>query len=206
MHLDALITAAWERRDELHRNEDLDVHRVFHGFADGLPGVNIDLYHNTLLVNYEIELADNFGAIRDLYLSLKPDLSVIAKAHHKLNLPLRRRFELLCGERGKQFDGVILDPPPLLPKRNGLKGSVGAQNFTQLMRYCGELISPGGWLLCLFHEFGKSRSSLESSVVASTDTPLQLEYQSTWGIDFNERDDHNKLRISVFRRPVSPGA
>lgn len=311
MNLNQLITSAWDKRQELHQNEDLNVYRIFHGFADGLPGVNIDLYDNTVLISYEIELSDSFPTLRNIYLSFKPDANIIAKAHHKFDLPLHRRFELLAGERvervivnelgtrcviypyaphnpglfldarnarvwlkenskdrrimnlfsftgslglaskighaknvvhldkskeaynqceenyalnnlsmdnrdymigdiykhlpkvakrGKQFDGIILDPPPFVRKRSTMKHQPKAQDFEQLMSYCGQLLSPNGWILCLFHRFGKSRGDFENMVIESTKTPLKVEYQSTCGIDFNEDNEEDRLRISVFRR------
>lgn len=320
MNIDALITSAWDKRQALHRNEALNVYRVFHGFADGLPGVNVDLYESTVLIDYEIELADEFSALRDVYLSFKPDANIIAKAHRKLNLPLHKRFELLSGEkvervivnelgtryviypytphnpglfldardarvwlrgnsqdrrimnlfsftgslglaakmgraknvvhldksraaysqceenyrlnnlsmdsrdyligdiyqhlpkaarraakRGKEFDGIILDPPPFVQKRSAMKHQPKAQDIEQLMTYCGKLLSPNGWILCLFHQFGRSREDFENMVIASTKTPLKVEYQSTCGIDFNEDNEDNRLRISVFRRTESLG-
>lgn len=310
MNLSELIACAWGKREELHQNQNLNVYRIFHGFADGLPGVNIDLYDHTVLINYDIELSNNFPALRELYLSLKPDANIITKAHHKLDLPLHKRFELLAGERvervivnelgtryviypyaphnpglfldardarvwlktnsqdkrimnlfsftgslglaskmgqaknvvhldkskeaykqceenyalnnlpidnrdylvgdiykhlpkaakrGKKFDGIILDPPPFVHKRNTMKHQPKAQDFEQLMTYCGKLLAPNGWILCLFHRFGTSRGDFENMVIASTKTPLKVEYQSTCGIDFGEDNEDNKLRISVFR-------
>ncbi|MFK7897964.1 MAG: class I SAM-dependent methyltransferase [Myxococcota bacterium] len=309
--LQTLITVAWDKRQALHRDPDLDVYRVFHGFADGLPGLNIDLYDRTILIDYEIDLVDQFDALRDVFLSLMPEANLLAKASRKLDLPLQQRFTLLAGEneervvvnelgirfaihpyiqhnaglfldardarvwlrqnsdgsrilnlfaftgslglaariggaksvthvdksriafaqceenyrlnelsmdardylvgdiyqhlpkavkRGKQFGGIILDPPPFVQKRSSMKHHPKAQDFEKLMSYCGELLAPDGWILCLFHEFGKRREDFEDMVIRSTKTPLRVEYQSTCGIDFNEVDEDNRLRISVFRR------
>lgn len=311
MNIDELVTTAWNKRQTLHRNASLNVYRIFHGFADGLPGVDIDLYDATILISYDIELTDNFSALRTAYLALKPDANIVAKAHHKLDLPLAKRFELLAGERvervivtefgtrhviypyavhnpglfldardarvwlkenscdkrvmnlfsftgslglaakmgqaknvvhldkskdayaqceenyqlnnlsmdnrdylvgdiykhlpkaakrGKQFDGIILDPPPFVHKRATMKHQPKTQDFEQLMKYCGKLMAPNGWILCLFHHFGKPRDDFENMVIESAQIPLTVDYQSTCGIDFNEDDEDNRLRISVFKR------
>ena len=99
MNLKQLVEAAWSKRQALHECQSLNVYRVFHGFADGLPGINIDLYDSTLVINYGTELSDSFPALRESYIALKPNANIIAKAHQTLDLPLHKRFELLAGEK-----------------------------------------------------------------------------------------------------------
>jgi 23S rRNA (cytosine1962-C5)-methyltransferase len=50
--LSAAINRAWQRRAPLHRDADTDAYRIFHGWTEGGPGIEIDRYGDAALIDY----------------------------------------------------------------------------------------------------------------------------------------------------------
>ncbi len=148
------------------------------------------------------------GARSVLHVDSKKSPLAVAKEHHRLNdLPADDRsflrgnvYQQLIRARkaGVQVDGIILDPPPQLPRKFAPKKPVG-QDFAQLTKLARPLLAPGGWLLCFFHRFDRTRSEFEHDVQSGAGESLEVTWRSTSGIDFPEQNPEHKLRLTVFQ-------
>jgi len=105
-------------------------------------------------------------------------------------------------KRGAAFDGIVLDPPPLVPGR-GARRPTG-QDFATLAPLAAPLLSPGGWLLCLFHRRERSWADSETEVHRASPVPLEVLWRGTSGDDFPEHDVESKLRFTAFARAAAP--
>src|SRR5690606_32882881 len=53
--VDPLVDGAFARRADLHDRGDLDCYRLLHGWSEGLPGVEVDRYGDTLVIEIRPE-------------------------------------------------------------------------------------------------------------------------------------------------------
>lgn len=149
------------------------------------------------------------GAKRVIHLDKAKHPLMLARENHRLNgLPINER-SFIAGDvyrhlpraarGGAQFDGIVLDPPPCVP-RQWRKNHPGAQDFARLTRLTTKLLAPGGWLLCFFHRFDRSRAEFEAEVMAHAAYDLRVLWRGTSGPDFPELDPERKLRVTAFER------
>lgn len=96
---------------------------------------------------------------------------------------------------GREFDGIILDPPPMVPGRE-----VRGQDYADLVRLATEVLAPDGWLLCFFSSYRRTRDAYEEEVLGASPGTLDVLWRGTSGIDFPETDADAKLRFAAFRR------
>ncbi len=61
MHLESLLTRAFEKRKDLFARADTNCFRLFNGEGDGLPGLAIDLYGEYILVQYFLTDASEYS-------------------------------------------------------------------------------------------------------------------------------------------------
>lgn len=304
------IETAWQRRGELHADPGTTAYRIFHGHAEGTPGLNIDRFGDSVLATLKAQVSvdeesiaralescgdfqrigfksprragtdpgaldyrmlrgefpqepvpvlDNGmqfvvepfdrrspglfldarpartwllgnsrdrrilnlfsfsgslgvaaavgGATEVVHVDLLPSALVRARAHHTLN-------DVPCDERnfvkgnvythlpraaraGQKFGGIILDPPPELPKGRH-KRRLRNQGYPRLARLCAPLLEPGGWLLCFFHRYNRSRAEYEEEVMAHAGIELRVVERGASGSDFPEDNPEQKMRFSVF--------
>jgi 23S rRNA (cytosine1962-C5)-methyltransferase len=132
-----------------------------------------------------------------------------AKRNHDLNgLPIDDRnliredlYKYLrrAGKKKRlQVDGVILDPPPMVPGRGSHRPP--GQDYATLVPLATPLLSVGGWLLCFFHRHERTRADAEAEVLRASTVPLEVLWRGTSGVDFPEDDPQAKLRFTAFAR------
>jgi 23S rRNA (cytosine1962-C5)-methyltransferase len=149
------------------------------------------------------------GARRVVHLDKAKHPLVLARENHRLNgLPINER-SFFAGDvyrhlpraarSGAQFDGIVLDPPPCVPGQRR-KNNPRAQDFARLTRLTTRVLAPGGWLLCFFHRFDRSRAEFESEVMTNAACDLSVLWRGTSGPDFPELDPEQKLRVTAFVR------
>ena len=100
---------------------------------------------------------------------------------------------------GVRFDGIILDPPPRVPRGMAHRRPKG-QDFTQLTGLAAPLLAPGGWLLCFFSRYDRSRAAYEAEVLENAGVLLSVLWRGESGEDFPEEDPERKLRLTAFVR------
>ena len=298
----AAVDQALPRRDDLQRRKDQTAYRLFHGYGEGVVGLEIDRLGDVAVVTHheehvdalpalverlqaiglatvvarprrrssaptvvageletdEIEVLDGglrFGVepldVRNagLYLDARParawirahaegrrvlnlfaftgSLGVAAAAggatsvvqveqqkravqrlvrnHARNELPIDAR-DALCTDLypwlrrqardGRSFDAIVLDPPPQVPGRQRGRG----QDYPRLARLAGEVLAPGGWLLCLFSRYQQCREAYETEVREACPHVLDVLWRGTSGDDFPETDPDHKLRMTAFVR------
>ncbi len=76
----ASVVAAYERRSELHGRDDQTAYRLFHGYAEGRPGLTIDRLGEVALITHKVDVEEDLAAISKTLLELHPFASVVAKA------------------------------------------------------------------------------------------------------------------------------
>lgn len=149
------------------------------------------------------------GAQRVVHLDKARRPLMLARENHRLNgLHIDER-SFFAGDvyrhlpraarSGRQFDGIVLDPPPCVPGQRR-KNNPGAQDFARLTRLTTQVLAPGGWLLCFFHRFDRSRAEFEAEVMAHSACDLSVLWRGTSGPDFPELDPERKLRVTAFIR------
>ena len=298
VNLPQLIQTAWQQRALLHAAAGQNAYRIFHGFSEGFPGLNIDRYATTALISHPaalhddltvitatllnchpfelivsrpqkqsarvlhgtapaipIEVLDNhiklliepLAANPGLYLDARPARTWL-KQHSEnrriLNLfahtgslglaasmgqarsvihvdtqkrslrRIRNNYQLnslriddrdLVGKNvftylrqpSAQFDGIILDPPPRLPRLS--QQITKDQNFQSLIPAVLENLAPGGWLLCFFHRNAPKYLSSPADIQKLTSHSLTALWTGTSGDDFPETIPQAKLRFAVYQ-------
>ncbi len=71
-----LIEAAWKRRSALH---ELDAYRVFHGWSEGVPGLEIDRYADAAVVSYKARVELDIDAVAAALIAVHPFDLIVAK-------------------------------------------------------------------------------------------------------------------------------
>lgn len=95
------------------------------------------------------------------------------------------------------FDGIILDPPPRLPRLG--KETTKDQNFPSLVPAAIERLAPGGWLLCFFHRNAPDYLSTPADIEKLVSRPLTTLWTDTSGDDFPEVELDAKLRFAAYQ-------
>jgi 23S rRNA (cytosine1962-C5)-methyltransferase len=101
-----------------------------------------------------------------------------------------------------QFDGIILDPPPRLPRLS--PHTTKDQNFQSLIPAVLQNLAPGGWLLCFFHRNAPKYLSSPADIQELTSHPLSTLWTATSGGDFPEANPQAKLRFAAYRAAAPP--
>jgi 23S rRNA (cytosine1962-C5)-methyltransferase len=133
-----------------------------------------------------------------------------AKQNHLLNdLPVDDRnlvredlYKHLrrAAKRELQVDGIILDPPPMVPARGSHRPP--GQDYTTLIPLTAPRLTPGGWLLCFFHRKERTLADYEAEIQSASPVPLEVLARGASGTDYPEDDPQAKLRFTAFVRPV----
>ena len=149
------------------------------------------------------------GARSVVHVDNKKSPLVVAREHHARNdLPVDDRSfivgnvyqQLLRARRGSvELDGIILDPPPVVPRKMAPRKPVG-QDYPQLASLAAPLLAPRGWLLCFFSRFDRTRAEYESDVLDHAGVPLEVCWRGTSGEDFPAIDPEGELRLTAFVR------
>ena len=149
------------------------------------------------------------GARSVVHVDNKPAPLEVARKNHRLNdLPIEDRAFLKGNvyqhlprafRAGASFEGIILDPPPRVPKGMARRRPLG-QDFAQLASLAAPLLAAGGWLLCFFSRFDREREDFERDVLENAGGPLSVLWRGESGEDFPEADSERKLRLTAFLR------
>ena len=95
------------------------------------------------------------------------------------------------------YDGIILDPPPRLPRVN--QQTTKDQNFQSPIPAVLDQLAPKGWLLCFFHRNAPQYQSTPDDVHTISSRPLKTVWTGTSGDDFPESDPDAKLRFAAYQ-------
>lgn len=304
-----LIRDAWEKRS--HFREVSDAVRIFHGFSEGIPGVNIEKFGNTAIILFKIDIRDRLESISKCLLKVYPFTSIVAKGHQATRISLKDRIfsihgtppsNLVVSEFGvkysitpmahhnvgiyldarpvrrwllgnsknkrvlnlfafsgslgvsakaggaksvihidksigslqmirnnlninnleadprdiiigdiyrhlpraiksrKKFDIIVLDPPPQVYKTRFMKHKPIQQDLGFLTDSCQNLLENGGYLVCLFHRYGKNHEEFDREVLLKSKGSLHISENFTSDEDFPETSLENKLKITVFKK------
>lgn len=150
------------------------------------------------------------GAKAAVHLDKSKDLlSRIQKSYEKNNLDYGTR-SFIKGDIYKhlpkaiknqqKFDGIILDPPPKVYKSPYSEHQPKGQDFSGLVNMCSKLLSPEGWLICLFHSFDATWDELDTQIIESSLSTLTVIERFTSECDFPDDNVERKLRVTVFEK------
>jgi len=103
-------------------------------------------------------------------------------------------------KNGQKFDGIILDPPPKVYKSPYSDHQPKGQDFSRLVSMCSKLLSPNGWLICLFHSYDATWDESDAEIIASSLNTLQVSERFTSESDFPDDNIERKLRVTVFEK------
>lgn len=103
-------------------------------------------------------------------------------------------------KNGQKFDGIILDPPPKVYKSPYSDHQPKGQDFSRLVSMCSKLLSPDGWLICLFHSYDATWDESDAEIIASSLNTLQVSERFTSDSDFPDDNIERKLRVTVFEK------
>jgi len=103
-------------------------------------------------------------------------------------------------KNGQKFDGIILDPPPKVYKSPYSDHQPKGQDFSRLVSMCSKLLSPNGWLICLFHSYDATWDESDVEIIASSLNTLQVSERFTSESDFPDDNIERKLRVTVFEK------
>ncbi len=96
------IRAAWARRGILHEDPTTDAYRIFHGFTEGCPGLNIERFADCAVIFlHDADLEPRLGVVLDSLDELfAPRLTILKERH-------------LEGRRanGRVLRGALLEEP-----------------------------------------------------------------------------------------------
>lgn len=152
------------------------------------------------------------GARRVTHVDSKHRPLTVARQNHQLNdQPVDDRafvhgdvYDHLprAAKAGATFDGIVLDPPPQVPRR-GRRRDADGQDFVRLTELSLPLLASDGWLLCFFHRFDRTRAEMEREVIIASGGELVPESRGTSGADIPETDPERTLRWTAFRLPAT---
>ena len=90
-----LITTAWRQRQELVDAASFESFRIFHGYAEGRPGIVIEKFGTMAVIDYKIDIREELLAIKAALLAVYPFSFILAKGHQSLQLSQKQRcFDL----------------------------------------------------------------------------------------------------------------
>lgn len=174
------------------------------GNSEGRSVLNLFAYTGSLGV-----AAMAGGARRVVHVDQKRPPLQRARENHARNGQQLDERAFVCGNiyahlpraarAGQRFDGIILDPPPQLPRKRG-KPRPRNQDYPGLIPPVCDLLADGAWLVCSFHRYERSTASYVEEISTAAQGRLALDELVTSGSDFPETDPEQKLRIGIFRR------
>lgn len=148
------------------------------------------------------------GAARIVHIDQKAPPLRRARENHARNGQTLDDRSFVCGNiyahlpraarTGQRFGGIILDPPPQLPRKRG-KRRPRNQDYPGLIPPVCELLADGAWLVCTLHRYERSTASYIEEILGAAGGRLVLDEVITSGSDFPESDPEQKLRVGVFR-------
>ena len=110
------IGRAYEARESLHQDSRLDTYRLFHGYSEGLPGLEIDRYKDAAILTSKGADAELFASVAAWLVELGGFKSVVAKERGKAPVALVGRMPtqpIVVHEMGLRYS---IDPwAPLNP-------------------------------------------------------------------------------------------
>jgi 23S rRNA (cytosine1962-C5)-methyltransferase len=125
---------------------------------------------------------------------LTPDPRAIVTGDIYFHLPRAIKW-------GQLFDGIILDPPPKVPPPpKAPKHRPEGQDFQTLLQLVMQLMKPGAWLLCIYHNFRKSHDDYDQEIIAAADHQLKAIWRGRADHDFIETDPDRWTRMSAFQK------
>ncbi len=83
------VRTAYALRGALHDDSAQTAYRLFHGYAEGCPGLTIDRYGDVLLIVHKTDVEEELAEITKTLLDCHPASCVIAKAHRYFNWDAR---------------------------------------------------------------------------------------------------------------------
>lgn len=149
------LRTAWLDRDLFHTSTDTNAYRIFHGYSEGWPGLTIDRYHTTAIINHKVALPAAPAEIAMGLLQLFPFEHIVLKSHQTLETPDAGAVRNLHGsaspevlrvmENGVSYfadavslhsNGLYLDARPL---RSWLKRQAEGRRILNLFAHTGSL-------------------------------------------------------------------
>jgi len=103
-------------------------------------------------------------------------------------------------KKGWSWNGIILDPPPRVPRKSGRK--TPNQDYPTLARLAIPCLRKDGWLLCFFNRWDTSWRQMEDQVLEAANDlnqSLSIVWRDTSSMDFPEQDPDRKLRMTAFQ-------
>ena len=97
-------------------------------------------------------------------------------------------------QRERQFDLVILDPPPGVKPKGKRRKSRG-QDYPALLKLAVPLVAPGGILLTFLNQRGVSSEMHHSGVQRVARGAASLLWTVGSGADFPEENEESQLRV-----------
>jgi 23S rRNA (cytosine1962-C5)-methyltransferase len=83
------IARAYQAREPLHQTPELEAYRLFHGYSEGLVGLEVDRYGDTAIITSKGADASLFAAVADCLFELGAFPTIIAKERGKPPLAIR---------------------------------------------------------------------------------------------------------------------
>ena len=176
--------------------ENAGSRRIFNMFAHtGSLGLAAKLGGATEVVHID-KSREAMAKIRHNYEfnGLKPDDRGLLTGDIYFHLPRAIKW-------GQKFQGVILDPPPLVPvPPKAPKHRPYGQDFWTLIEMTCNLLDRDAWLLCIYHDFRKSHDVYDQEIIQASGKTLERVWRGRADDDFVERDDDRWTRMSAFRK------
>ncbi len=125
---------------------------------------------------------------------LTPDPRAIVTGDIYFHLPRAIKW-------GQLFDGIILDPPPKVPPPpKAPKHRPHGQDFQTLIELVIQLMKPGAWLLCIYHNFRISHDDYDRDIITAANQQLKVIWRGRADADFFESDPDRWTRMSAFQK------
>lgn len=153
--LATFISNAWTARSAFHADATTDCYRIFHGYAEGFPGLSIDRYGSSAIVNEKVGLPLSDGALLEVLTGLYPFERVVVKSHQRVDAARGSRVTYLKGmpsseplgvkEHGANYfadldylhsNGLFLDARPA---RRWIRENARARRVYNLFSHTGSL-------------------------------------------------------------------
>lgn len=145
--LDA-IACAYRAREQLHQSPELETYRLFHGYSEGLAGLEIDRFGDTAIITSKGADASIFAPVADCLCELGGFATVIAKERGKPPAAIRGQLpseSQVVLEHGLRFGvetwaplnpGLYLDARPA---RTWLREQAHGARILNLFSFAGSL-------------------------------------------------------------------
>lgn len=141
------VASAWQRRGALH-DSGVDAYRIFHGWAEGCPGIAVDRYGDIAIIQYYARRAALVGAVLAGLDACRRFGLVLGKPHNQVPRVLRGelgREPSLVHEDGLRFwiepwrrgnPGLYLDARPA---RQWIRESSRGRRVLNLFAFSGSV-------------------------------------------------------------------